>query len=246
MRHFLSILVTSALVAGLAATAFAEKQLDLRPIEALEATPIDVGMGPLSFEQTCQVGNLNPAAWVINNFLSPPEAYKLAFDPLATCSVCPVGFMANKVHVYLQTRAACSVVLAVDVEEAVYPTPGCTAPGPVMCSSVLYQVNLPAAGMWNIGIPIACPCLTMFKNYLLSVHFESMTCSAANIGLVTDAGPAGLCLNWNDYGTGWYDLVAAFPTWPGQLKFFADAECCTPPVPVEGKTWGAIKDIYHD
>lgn len=115
-----------------------------------------------------------------------------------------------------------------------------------MCSSVLYTVNLPSAGLWNVGIPITCPCLTMGKKYLLSAHFQSMTCTAANIGLITDAGPAALCVNWNDYGTGWYDLLAAFPTWPGQLKFFADAECCTPPVPAEGKTWGAIKEIYND
>ncbi len=245
MRQVLFVLLASMLVVGsTGAAAFAEKQLDVTPVGTLEATPMI--LGPSGYDVTCQVGNLNVPAWAIFSFIGPPEDYKLAFDPMATCAVCPIGFMPNKVHVYLQTKAACTVVLSVDVEEAVYPTPGCTAPGPVMCSTVLYQVALPQAGLWNVGIPITCPCLTMGKKYLLSVHFQSMTCTTANIGLITDAGPATLCTNWNDYGTGWYDLLVAFPTWPGQLKFFADAECCSPPVPVEGKTWGAIKEMYND
>ena len=198
---------------------------------------------PNSALQACQVGNLNSPAWAINNFVLPPEEYKVAFDPLATCTVCPYGFKVTKNHVLLQTTGACTIILSVDVEEVVYPTPGCTAPGAVVCSSPLYQVNLPAAGLWNIGIPITCECLTPMRKYMLSVHFEDATCTPA---LITDAGPAGLCLNWNNYGTGWYDLVGQFPTWPGQLIMFADAECCTPPVPVDDKTWGAVKELYED
>ena len=30
------------------------------------------------------------------------------------------------------------------------------------------------------------------------------------------------------------------------LKIFADAECCSPPVPAEGKSWGAIKELYEN
>jgi hypothetical protein len=72
-----------------------------------------------------------------------------------------------------------------------------------------------------------------------------MTCTSANIALITDAGPAVLCTNWNNYGSGWYDLLAAFPTWPGQLKFFADADCCSPPTPVDDSTWGRLKSLYR-
>jgi hypothetical protein len=113
-------------------------------------------------------------------------------------------------------------LLSVDVEEAVYPEPDCTAPGPVWCASQLYKVNIPQAGLWNIGIPVECVCLAMDRMYLLSVHFESVSCSPVP-ALVTDAGPAMLCFNWKSYGAGWYDLFAAFPTWPGQLKILAGA-----------------------
>ena len=242
MRQVLLVFVVATLVLGLTgAVALAEKQLDVQRVENVQATPISLGASGI--ETTCQVGNLNPAYWAISGFVFAPEDYKLAFDPMATCSVCPVGFKVNAVHAYLQVTAATQIVMSVDVEEAVYPTPGCTAPGPVMCASVLYTVNLPQAGMYNIGIPITCDCLTMTRKYLLSVHFQSHTRVPA---LITDAGPAGLCLNWNDYGTGWYDLLDAFPDWPGQLIFFADAECCTPAVPVDGRTWGSIKQLYEE
>ncbi len=244
MRHLLWCMVAAVLVLGLTvAVATAGKEPVIQQIEAVEATPLVLetsGAVPC-----CQVGNLNPAAWLINNFLMPPEDYKLTFDPKATCTVCPVGFSVLKVHALLQVAGACTIVMSVDVEEAVYPTPGCPSPGPVSCQSVLYQVNLPQAGLYNIGIPISCGCLTMDRMYLLSVHFESVSCTPVP-ALTTDAGPAMLCFNWNNYGTGWVDLFAAFPTWPGQLNFFADAECCTPPVPVKEKSWGAIKDLYED
>ena len=242
MRQVLWCVVAAALVLCVSGSvATAGKELVIKQLEAVEATPLD--FGPVGSMQSCQVGNLNGAPyWLINNFVLPPEDYKLTFDPLATCTICPMGFRVLKVHALLQTAGACTIVLSADVEEAVYPTPGCPSPGPVWCASPLYQFNIPQAGLWNVGIPISCDCLAMGRKYLLSVHVESATCTPS---LVTDAGPAVLCANWNNYGTGWYDLFAAFPTWPGQLKFFADAECCSPPVPVEGKSWGAIKELYE-
>ena len=85
----------------------------------------------------------------------------------------------------------------------------------------------------------------MDRLYLLSVYFDATTCDPVP-DLVTDAGPASLCTNWNNYGAGWIDLLAQYPTWPGNLRIFADADCCTPPVPVKDSTWGAIKEIYQD
>jgi hypothetical protein len=240
MRHFLLALLVVAFALGSLGVAAAEREVKVTPVEFTVPTPLT--FGPTGFPVSCQVGNLNPSAWAISDFLLPPENYKLAFDPLATCSVCPVGFRVNSVHVYLQTQAACTVVMSVDVEEAVYLGPECPAPGTVICAGSLYTVNLPAAGLWNINLPVTCDCLTPGRDYLLGVHFESATCTPA---LITDAGPALACYNWNNYGAGWYDLLGAFPTWPGQLKIFADAECCTPPVPAEQKTWGAVKDLYE-
>jgi hypothetical protein len=230
----------------MATSSDASKEVVVRPVESTEATPIFVGpSAPGSPGQACQVGNLNPAAWAINNFIYPPEEYKLAFDPSATCSACPIGFDVNTITIHLQTAGACNIVMGIDVEEASYPnSPTCPEPGAVMCASGLFTVTLPSAGGWLVGLPIDCDCLTMDRLYLLSVHFESTTCNPVP-DLITSAS-ANPCTNWNNYGTGWYDLLAGYPTWPGDLRIWADAECCSPPVPVEPSTWGAIKEIYKD
>lgn len=204
--------------------------------------------GPKGYELSCVVGNTNPPAWAIPGFIIPPEEYKVVFDPKATCTVCPIGFAVNKVHVLLQTAEACTLTMAVDVEEAEYPTsPDCPEPGVMWCNSGLLNVILPTAGLWDIGLPISCDCLTMDRIYFLSFYIDSYLCDSGNPpDLVTDGGPAVMCANWNNFGTGWYDLFGANPTWPGQLSFSADAECCTGPVPVNHTTWGVIKALYDE
>jgi hypothetical protein len=240
--------MVAVLALGLTATSSdASKQVIVKPLKSSDATLIMMGPGvPGGSKQACQVGNLNPAAWAIGGFILPPEEYKLTFDPSATCGVCPIGFDVHQITIHLQTAGACDLVMGVDVEEASYPNdPTCPEPGDLMCATGLFNVSLPSAGGWLIALPIECDCLTMDRIYLLSVYFDATTCSPVP-DLVTDAGPANLCTNWNNYGTGWLDLLVQHPTWPGDLKIWADADCCTPPVPVEDSTWGAIKELYGD
>lgn len=245
-RLLISALVVSVMAVFVFSPVVAEREVNPQALDRITPTPIN--LGPAGYTQACQVGNLNAPAWAISDFVLPPEEYKFAFDPKATCSVCQIGFLVNTVHFVIQSSEAMTIVAAVDVEEAVYPTsPDCPEPGQLLCSSGFYTVNLPGAGLWDIGLPIACECYTMERTYLLSVHFESVTSQTGAVpDLIMDAGPAALCTNWNNFGSGWYDLVAQYPTWPGNLIFFADAECCTPPVPVEDSTWGAIKNLYEE
>jgi hypothetical protein len=241
MRHSLLGVLIAIFVIALAGTVAATgREVTVTPIES--STPTPLLFGPTSSETACQVGNLNPPAWAISNFVLPPEEYKLAFDPLGTCATCQIGFSVSKIHALLQFAAACEVTMSVDVEEAIYPSVGCPAPGPVLCGSLTYTVTVPAAGLYDIGLPLVCDCLDVNRSYLLSVHFLGATCTP---DLITDAGPAATCRNWNNYGAGWYDLFGAYPTWPGQLVFFADADCCSGPVPVNDTTWGAVKQLYE-
>jgi hypothetical protein len=206
-------------------------------------------LGEQGIGDPCQVGNLNTPSWAIGDWALAPEEYKLAFDPLtmgdcaAICPAHPVyGIDINSIRMHIQVDAACTLVMGVDVEEVTYPTsPDCPEPGEVVCASPLYQVDLPAAGGWILNIPIDCVCLTFGKMYMLGVYFQSSTC---NMDLVTDNIPTN-CTSWNDWGEGWKDLVAEYG-FPGNLKIWADATCCEPPVPVEMKSWGSIKSLYTE
>jgi hypothetical protein len=227
MRSSLRGLVLAvAIVALAAAVATAEKQVKVEPLGAVAAKPIN--LGPSLAAGTCQVGNLNAAFWAIGNFLMPPEDYKLVFYPKTTCPGCRSGFNVTNVHIVLQTHDACTLVMSVDVEKTERVEPGCFAPGPLVCESGLYQVNVPSSGVWIIGIPVSdCGCLSALGGpYCLSVHFESMSCTSGGVDLATDVGPGALCLNWNNYGTGWYDLFEEVTGWPGQLNIYADVSCC--------------------
>ncbi|MGD8414858.1 MAG: hypothetical protein PVF33_11530 [Candidatus Latescibacterota bacterium] len=240
-KLLLTTLIVVVALMWTATSSSASREVVVKPVDSTEATTIIVGPGSPS--QACQVGNLNPAAWAISDFVAPPEDYKLAFDPTATCADCPVGIDVNTIYIHLQTAGACDIVMSIDVEEATYPNgPDCPEPGAVACASGLFTVSLPSAGGWIINLPIECDCLTMDRMYLLSVHFESTSCNPVP-DLVTSNG-ANLCTNWNNYGAGWYDLLVQYTSWPGDLRIWADADCCTPPVPVEQSTWGAIKGMY--
>lgn len=249
MRRLLTGFLLLALLLSLQISqAFADREVEVRRLEITSATRINLGYAPA---QDCTVGNTNAPYWAIGNFLLPPEEYKLAFDPTASdCANCPPGngFKIHTIHIIMQTAEACTLFMSMDVENALFPTdPACPEPGPVLCKTPVYQVALPGAGLWDIGLPITCDCLPMGHWFLLSVEFLDCSCATGTIpDLITDAGPATLCTNWNNYGTGWYDMLKAYPTWPGDMIIFADAECCDPPiVGTEGKNWGDIKKLYH-
>ena len=244
MSKLLLISLSVVLVLSLSVAAFADdRTVVVKPLDSTTATPLSQGPAVVP---ACLVGNPNAPAFAIGGFIFPPEEYKLAFDPGATCSACPVGISVTTIHVYLQSSSACAIVVDMNLEEATYPgDPSCPNPGPVVCSSGAYNVNLPGAGLWDVALPITCDCVSSGKEYLLGFYISSVSCATVP-DLITDAGPATACANWNNYGAGWYDLLGQFPTWPGNLIFFADAECCSPPVPVDESTWGAIKALYKN
>lgn len=214
----------------------------------VDPAPGVVDLGTQGIGDPCLAGNLNPAAYAIAGWLLP-AALKHAFDPATTgdcaaiCTVQPAsGIDINAIHLYVQVEAACVLELRVDVEEVTYPTgPDCPEPGAVVCGSPTHRVYLPQAGGWVVNIPIECACLTFGKTYTLGAFVYSATCGFA---LGIDNTPTN-CTNWFDWGSGWKDLVAEH-NFPGNLRFWADATCCQPPVPVESRTWGSIKSLYAD
>jgi len=245
MRHLLICFVVLCFVVSLPiADALAEREVTIKQVEPI---PSLLYMGEQLIGDPCQTGNLTPPYYAIGGWAAPPEEYKLAFHPLldgdceTTCPAQPGwGIDINTIYIHIQVGAAGTIVMGVDVEEVVYPTsPDCPEPGTLACASNLYQVDLPSAGGWIINLPIECDCLTFNRMYMLGVYFQSTTTS---IELVTDSSPSN-CTSWNNWGSGWYDLVAD-EGFPGNLKIWADATCCEPPVPVELKTWGNIKRIY--
>ena len=100
--------------------------------------------------------------------------------------------------------------------------------------------NLPSAGLWDISLPLECACASPDYPYALTVSFESVTGGTPD--LVTDNLPSN-CVSWNDFGSGWVDLVSG-SGFPGNLKIWAEADCCEPPVETMKETMGDVKGRY--
>jgi hypothetical protein len=202
----------------------------------------------LEIERTpapCQVGNLNPAAYVVSEWLAPPDKYALIFDPAATCQDCDVGVRITTVHAMLQTSAACELVVKVSLMSVDSP-PGANCPAPLdlLCGHYEWGVSVPAKGIWDIALPLDCMCADPNYPLALKVTFSSASCDDDTLpGLMIDAFPSA-CSSYNLIGGVWTDLVTAFG-FPGNLLFWADAECCWSPVAAERNSWGEIKSIYR-
>lgn len=249
MRRLLLIGCAVALAAAFATNALASgtppREPEVVRLEDTNVTDLYAAQPPW-FALTCNVGNLNAGAFVINNFLLPPEAYAYSFDPSAQCAQCPLGFRVTVVHMILNVTQPCTLVMGANLTELEPSgTPGCDSPAAELCDAFLYTVALPAAGTYNIGLPVTCECAFINPyNYALEVYFDSYTCTNNVVPrLVTDNLPS-LCTSWNNYGLGWGDLRADFPTWPGNLLIFAETTCCENPVADDNQTWGAIKSLY--
>jgi hypothetical protein len=245
MRRWLLAAITALAVLPVAApVAAAEPKLrEVRavPLSDQALTRLQAAPAPVFLEQ-CAVGNLNPPTYAINNFLYPPEEYQLSFDPTPACGSCPVGFHVEQIHIALSFPSACSITLAANLTEPDLATSvDCPPPGAYLCDSQSYLVSVPAAGLYDVVLPVSCDCaFVRGYRYNLSVYFLQMVCNAS---LLTDNQPS-LCSSWNNYGAGWDDLRATYQGWPGNLLIWADAACCEEPVPVGGATWGAIKSLY--
>ena len=242
-RFILKMMCLVVLLSVPVTSVVADKEVTVTPFDFGEVVPIIIG--PVDPTSTCLVGNLNPPAWVVSDFVLPQEEYKLVFRSRGTCANCLFGFDVDRIHVYLVTHAPCEITMGLDLEHTATVAPDCEGPGDEWCNSGPWQVLLPDSGAWDVSFPLNCPCLSQ-RSYLLSLYIEDFSCgNGTRPALVTDASPH-LCTNWNDIGTGWYDLYAEWPTaWPGDLLFWANASCCEHPVPLEETTWGAIKALYR-
>jgi hypothetical protein len=200
-----------------------EREAKVERLDTKEATPLV--LEPRTKPPGCTVGNLNAPAFAIVGFAVPPEEYRLVFDPQAGCSSCPSGLRITTVHVLMRTAQACDVVMAVNVSAVSSIDPSCPdrSPGTELCNSGSFNVNFPDAGIWDVGIPITCDCLSKDQLYLLGFEYVSSSCQPEP-DLVIDATPT-VCTSWNDFGSGWLDLVTTFG-FPGNLVLYADADCC--------------------
>lgn len=244
MKRLLTIAICILCLASLTTAALAERSVVVTPITQ-EVQPLSVA--PNGAAADCAMGNLNPPAYAITDWIWGAESYSYVFYADQSQCACSSGFTVEQVHMYMQFGAEdvpVSFNAYVGFEEAVYDeATGCWMPGTPFCASPEYTVTIDAAGLYDIALPIpagTCDCAYFGYWYSISVNFTTAFDSSPD--LITDNMPVG-CTSWNDYGLGWLDLQDF--GMPGETAMFADIVCCENPVSSDETTLDGIKALFR-
>jgi len=222
----------------LAGSALAERTVVPTPIGELELQTAGVERS----RQDCTVGNLNTPSYIVGGWFTGGEGYKYLFNPFEQNCYCPLGFQLETVSMMLNfpDTATFPIVFTayVDLEEAVWDG-NCWIPGPELCVSDVYQIQIDEPGAYTITLPIVCDCAFMDFFYFLSFHFIDQF----EAELITCDEPLP-CTGYNDWGSGWADLFFYGFDTIGLPVITGDVICCDFPVDTEGNTWGGVKTLY--
>jgi hypothetical protein len=243
MKSLSMITVLSLCLILVAGTAMAEREVNV----TLIAQDVQTLNAQKSAAADCALGNTNPIAYAITDWIWGAETYGYVFDADQAGCVCAEGFTVEAAHMFLQFGVE-DVPVTFDVfgsfHEAAYDDASASwVPGPVACDTPLYTVTIPSAGLYDISLPTTpgdCPCAYFGYKYAITFTFPNAFDSTPD--LITDAIPVG-GVSWNDYGGGWLDLLDF--GLPGEVSLFADVICCASPVSADSKTFGDLKALYR-
>lgn len=247
----LSMIVLFALCLTLAAgVAFAvDRQVVVTPVSGIptDYVPSIVPSDPNPVG--CVVGNTNPIAFGITDWVWGNEKYKyLFYADAADCGLCSDGFTVASVSLVMQfgpEDVPSTFDARVDFEEALWdPTLQCFVPGPAYCVSSTYTVTITDPGLYNISLPMDTACACAYFGYWYGISFEFLSGfpSGMEPDIVTDNLPVG-CTSWNDYGVGWIDTQDF--GFPGEISLSAEIACCPNPVSEDKSSWGDIKAMFR-
>lgn len=169
------------------------------------------------------------------------ESYARLIDPLTEPCDCDIGFTIRAVHIMLGLDATADLQVVARLLEADDPW-GCPTPGATLAFSPLHEISgIELFGYYEIVIPCDFPCASLTEPYFITVDFFGGTTDRVNL---VGGGAAESCTSWNDWGSGWTDLVADIGFQSG-LTIWADSDCCYQPIAADDTSWGAVKSLYH-
>ncbi|MBK7702800.1 MAG: hypothetical protein IPI34_07870 [bacterium] len=224
-------LAIAALVLVFCTTAAAERSA---PEPVLLASP------PALTVTACLTGNTTATA-TYSGWWGGNESYARLLSAAAPGCNCSVGLSVTTAHMLMVLEPGADLTVQARLLTAA-GAPGCLSPGSVLAISLPRRIrDIAAAGVYDVAVPCDFVCAEAGQDYFLVVDFVSG--SAPNLALV-GGGEGHGCATWNDWGTGWIDLVGAMG-FLHDLTIWADLDCCYQAIPSERGTWGGIKADYR-
>jgi len=158
-------------------------------------------------------------AFAIEDWFFGDEWYANYQDPEEFDCVAVWPFEVVDVGFNIQIQQAFSFDVQPYVLDADLTDPDCPVPGGVLCEGPIYTVDLPSAGHWVIGLPIGDECC-VYGPYFAAVYIVTDIAAELADGIAED-DPTDVCRSYNDWGSGWVDMVVALG-WPGEMLLWSD------------------------
>ena len=233
------------LLLSLALAATASHAAKMTPsVEPLVGAPQRIiAATPQNVNTVCTLGVTDSPAWIVNYILPPDDKYLTLLDPTACGCTEPGGVLLSNAHILLNFPVACSVPISIAVVPADLADPACPVPvaGAYLCAPVAYNVSVPAAGNYDVVLPMAVGCCITQKAFLEVTFLTAGTCNTM-VRLITSA-ICNSCWSYNIYPGNMDDLCVAIG-FPGNPVMYVDGACCDA-VPAMRGTWGRLKTLYR-
>lgn len=253
MGKFLMIAVAAALVLS-AGVSLAANEMIVTPMkETVKVIDFQSMGAPMADKcgeadktpQCCKIGNLNPYAYAVQDFVTGNQSFSYMFFAEPSCG-CETGFTAGRIRIAIQVGeddVPVTLEANASFEETQFDaTGGHLVPGPVICTSPNYTATITEPGGYVCEIPMPADCLCAAWGYDYALTMNLVNTLESPIDLVTDANPVG-GVSWYDQGNGWEDL-ARFQ-FPGELKMATKIVCCSDPVADDQPSWGSLKALFR-
>jgi hypothetical protein len=193
------------------------------PLDA-QVERIDIGSNEMtaSDRAACHGEWQGPAVFAFPGWLIGDETYASYQDPTETGCTDTYPFEVTSVGwtVYAQSSSTVSF----QVQPKVFNYDGLGQPANEICAGPIYMVNLPGTGGYRLTLPLPDPCCVNGP-YCAAVYVLP-TINGGSLDLVLDDGvavPPRSDANFNDWGTGWVDLVDD-QGWTWNLSLWSNGE----------------------
>ncbi len=188
----------------------------------------------------CIYGNRSSASGY-EGWWGGSESYARLIDPRVEECECDIGFSIRSVKIMLGLDSTANLAVMARLLEVDDPY-GCPRPGVTLAWSPIHNIqDIEVFGYYEITIPCDFPCAAMDEPFLITVDFLY---GDADRVIIVGGGDAETCVNYNDWGQGWVDLVADIGFLDG-LTIWAESECCYTPIGTETSSWGSVKSLYR-
>ena len=231
----LSLIIISLTASGLQAEDTKNDSISLTRIQGRAQTLQSFTHAPkLALEEpACTVRMAGDSYWAVSSWIIGDEVYTTYQDPSVDGINCEYPFNVEAITMQLNFAMAGSLYCATDITmlDAAQSSPSCPVPGYTIFISDQWGFYVPSAGLYDITIVFDEP-VEVTEPYFAGFYVANDV-SAMGVDIIADNDPY-LCVNWNDWGDGYIDLVSnQYYNFPGNLVLYSSG------TPVNGGTGGS-------